>query len=148
MARCRGKKKAFDRLVVRVGIDCNPRMEFIFKRSSRMFELIPGRKAFVSKVMDCLVNDYKLSVSQDISLVPARELNDILNLVFHTSKCADEAAIEVAIKVHKEMKSNNLNEDANRLKDRVINALGYFKGREGIGEIKAESLKEKINAMA
>lgn len=112
-----------------------------------MFEVIQERKAFVSKVMDNLVKDYKLSVSQDVSLVPARELNDILNLVFHTSKCADEAAIEVAIKVHKEMKINNLNEDASRLKSRVLNALGYFKGRD-IEESKTESLKEKINAMA
>ncbi len=112
-----------------------------------MFEIIRERKAFASKVMDNLVKDYKLSVSQDVSLVPARELNDILNLVFHTSKCADEAAIEVAIEVHKEMKSNNLNEEASRLKGRVINALGYFKGREGIEDVKVESLKEKINAM-
>ena len=109
-----------------------------------MFEVVQGRKDFALKVMDNLVKDYKLSISSDITLLAASNFNDTLNVIFHSSKCADEATIEIAIKVFKAMLNGKDYDSASRLKTRIETSLGYFKGREGFTDSKIESLKEKI----
>lgn len=109
-----------------------------------MFEIVQGRKDFALKVMDNLVKDYKLSISGDLTLLAASSFNDTLNVIFHSSKCADEAAIEIAIKVFKAMLNSQNYDSASRLKIRIETSLGYFKGREGFTDSKIENLKEKI----
>ena len=112
-----------------------------------MFESVLERKAFASKVMENLVQDYKLSISRDVALLPESKFNDILNVIFNSSKCPDEATIEIAIKILKAMVDSKEHDSASRLKNRIETSLGYFKGREGFTDSKIEILKGKVNSV-
>ncbi|MFP5421262.1 MAG: hypothetical protein ACLGID_07315 [Gammaproteobacteria bacterium] len=119
----------------------------LFKNGIFMFESVMERKAFASKIMENLVHDYKLSIPRDVVLLPASKFNDILNVTFNSSKCADEATIEIAIKILQAMADIQENDSASRLKKRIEVSLGYFKGRDGFTDSRIEMLKEKLNAV-
>tara|TARA_R110000868_G_scaffold411681_1_gene707420 strand:+ start:2199 stop:2594 length:396 start_codon:yes stop_codon:yes gene_type:complete len=112
-----------------------------------MFESVVERKAFASKIKENLVHDYKLSISRDVVLLPASKFNDILNVTFNSSKCADEATVEIAIKILKAMVDIQDHDSASRLKKRIEASLGYFKGRDGFTDSRVEMLKETLNAV-
>lgn len=106
-----------------------------------MFDIGSSKKEFSARVFDDLKGDYKLLPEEWTALIAIDSANDIIEKVYHSSRNADEAAIEVALKVLSALIHNRNYNAASALSKRLSASLGYFNGRNGFTE-------ERISALA